>query len=97
MDALLQASKVHQQSGDTFAPIDSNHFNKWYLTLSYRFTGNVKLKCVALLGGENDSHPKSMKLYKNIDNMSFDQTEKKPDQSFELPSNHNDILQLPTK
>ncbi|CAK8685063.1 unnamed protein product [Clavelina lepadiformis] len=61
------------------------------------FTGSVKLKSVALLGGENDSHPKSMKLFKNIPNMDLDQTCKQPDQVFELPQTYTDVLQIPTK
>jgi hypothetical protein len=28
----------------------------------FRFTGNVKLKGVVVIGGEMDSHPSSMKL-----------------------------------
>ena len=57
----------------------------------------MKLKSIAILGGENEYHPKSMKLYKNIVNMTLDQTAKQPDQEFELPRDYVDVLQLPTK
>ncbi|CAK8685062.1 unnamed protein product [Clavelina lepadiformis] len=67
------------------------------LLFNIPFTGSVKLKSVALLGGENDSHPKSMKLFKNIPNMDLDQTCKQPDQVFELPQTYTDVLQIPTK
>nr|CAB3264899.1 PITH domain-containing protein 1 [Phallusia mammillata] len=67
------------------------------LLFNIPFTGNVKLKSVALLGGENNTHPKSMKLFKNIPNMNMDQTSKSPDQTFELPQTYNDVLQLPVK
>ena len=62
-----------------------------------RFTGNVKLKSIALLGGEDETHPKTMKLYKNIANMTLDQTGKEADQVFALPRSYSDVLQLPTK
>ena len=63
----------------------------------FRFTGNVKLKSIAILGGEDDFHPKILKLYKNIVNMTLDQTAKEPDQEYELPRNYQDVVQLPTK
>ena len=65
--------------------------------LNHRFTGNVKLKSIAILGGENEYHPRSMKIYKNIVNMTLDQTAKHPDQEFELPRDYVDVLRLPTK
>ncbi|XP_002123422.2 PITH domain-containing protein 1 [Ciona intestinalis] len=67
------------------------------LLFNIPFTGNVKLKSIALLGGENDSHPRVMKLFKNIPNMSLDQTSKEADQTFELPQSYTDVLQLPAK
>uniref|UniRef100_H2ZCF5 PITH domain-containing protein 1 n=1 Tax=Ciona savignyi TaxID=51511 RepID=H2ZCF5_CIOSA len=67
------------------------------LLFNIPFTGNVKLKSIALLGGENDTHPKCMKLFKNIPNMCLDQTGKEADQAFELPHAYTDVLQLPTK
>lgn len=67
------------------------------LLINIPFTGNVKLKAIAILGGEHDSHPKTMKLYKNIPNMCLDQTAKECDQKFELPMNYNDVIQLPVK
>jgi len=107
MDRLECLNEMEQDSGKTvFKPwderLDTTKFvesdeDDPELLFNIPFTGNVKLKCIALLGGEEGTFPKTMKLYKNIENMSFDQTGKQPDQEFELPISCNEILQLPTK
>ena len=67
------------------------------LLINIPFTGNVKLKSIAILGGEDDFHPKTMKLYKNIPHMTFDVTEKEPQQEWVLPRDYNDVIKLPVK
>ncbi|PIK42031.1 hypothetical protein BSL78_21116 [Apostichopus japonicus] len=49
-----------------------------------RFTGNVKLKGIVVIGGEDDTHPSAMKLYKNRPHMTFDETSLQADQEFEM-------------
>jgi len=68
------------------------------LLINVPFTGIIKLKSVALLGGEDGSHPKMLKLFKNIPNMSLDQTEKASDQTFELPPHtYTDVFRFPVR
>ncbi|MXQ86887.1 hypothetical protein E5288_WYG019394 [Bos mutus] len=47
-------------------------------------TGNVKLKGIIIMGDNDDSHPSEMRLYRNIPQMSFDDRDKEPDQTFSL-------------
>ncbi|BET02691.1 unnamed protein product [Nesidiocoris tenuis] len=54
------------------------------LLINIPFTGNVKLKGIIVVGGENASHPSKMKLYKNRPKMTFDDTTAPADQEFDL-------------
>lgn len=54
------------------------------LIFNIPFTGNVKLKGIILIGANDDSHPKKMRLFKNRERMSFDDVSVPADQEFEL-------------
>ncbi|XP_049799431.1 PITH domain-containing protein GA19395 [Schistocerca nitens] len=61
------------------------------------FTGNVKLKGVIVIGGEQDMHPSRLRIYKNRPNMSFDDVSAEPDQEFELHPDQNGTLEYSIK
>ncbi|XP_077991272.1 PITH domain-containing protein 1-like [Glandiceps talaboti] len=67
------------------------------LLFNIPFTGNVKLKGVIVIGGEDDSHPSQMKLYKNRSKMTFDDTGSEPDQVFEMHPDKTGQLEYATK
>jgi hypothetical protein len=54
------------------------------LLFNIPFTGNIKLKAIRIIGPDDDSHPKIVKLYKNREKMSFDDIGASADQEFEL-------------
>ncbi|XP_074903507.1 PITH domain-containing protein 1 isoform X2 [Buteo buteo] len=62
-----------------------------------RFTGNVKLKGVIVMGEDDGTHPAEMRLFKNIPHMSFDDTAREPDQTFSLNRDLTGELEYPTK
>ncbi|XP_047648432.1 PITH domain-containing protein 1 isoform X1 [Phacochoerus africanus] len=59
--------------------------------------GNVKLKGIIIMGEDDDSHPSEMRLYKNIPQMSFDDTDREPDQTFSLNRDLTGELEYATK
>ncbi|KAB0348686.1 hypothetical protein FD754_013543 [Muntiacus muntjak] len=61
------------------------------------FTGNVKLKGIIIMGEDDDSHPSEMRLYKNIPQTSFDDTDREPDQTFSLNRDLTGELEYATK
>ncbi|XP_013405040.1 PITH domain-containing protein 1 [Lingula anatina] len=67
------------------------------LLFNIPFTGNVKLKGVIVIGGEDDTHPSSMKLYKNRPQMSFDDTGVEADQEFQVTPDSTGVVEYPTK
>ncbi len=67
------------------------------LLFNIPFTGNVKLKGVIVIGGNEESHPSEMRLYKNQPNMTFDDTRSEPDQLFEMQRDTSGILEYNTK
>lgn len=67
------------------------------LLFSIPFTGNVKLKGIIVVGGEGDTHPSALRMYKNRPNMSFDDVSIEPDQEFELNKDVDGTLEYPTK
>uniref|UniRef100_A0AAZ3P003 PITH domain-containing protein n=1 Tax=Oncorhynchus tshawytscha TaxID=74940 RepID=A0AAZ3P003_ONCTS len=62
-----------------------------------RFTGSVKLKGIIIAGEDDESHPAEMRLYKNIPQMSFDDTGREPEQAFRLNRDPLAQLEYPTK
>ncbi|XP_072357283.1 PITH domain-containing protein 1 isoform X2 [Scyliorhinus torazame] len=67
------------------------------LLFNIPFTGNVKLKGIIIMGGDDDTHPSEMRLYKNIPHMSFDDTGREPDQVFPLGRDLTGELEYTTK
>jgi len=67
------------------------------LLFSIPFTGNVKLKGIIIVGGEGDTHPSALRMYKNRPNMSFDDVSVEPDQEFELNKDSDGTLEYPTR
>ncbi|XP_064624963.1 PITH domain-containing protein GA19395-like [Lineus longissimus] len=67
------------------------------LLFNIPFTGNVKLKGLIVIGGEGDSHPSQMKLYKNRPRMTFDDTGVPPEQEFDLQPDNKGQLEYATK
>ncbi|XP_070555501.1 PITH domain-containing protein 1-like [Ptychodera flava] len=90
---------------DVFKPWESRLDKEKYvesdadeeLLFNIPFTGNVKLKGVIVIGGEDDSHPSQMKLYKNRPKMTFDDTGSEPDQIFEMHPDRTGQLEYVTK
>ncbi|XP_072169818.1 PITH domain-containing protein 1-like [Diadema setosum] len=67
------------------------------LLFNIPFTGNVKLKGIIVIGGEDDTHPAEMKLYKNQPHMTFDDVRAEPDQLFEMHRDDRGELEYATK
>ncbi|XP_045142086.1 PITH domain-containing protein 1-like [Echinops telfairi] len=67
------------------------------LLFNIPFTGNVKLKGIIVMGEDDDSHPSEMRLYKNIPQMSFGDTDREPDQTFSLNRDVTGELEYATK
>ncbi|XP_053776024.1 PITH domain-containing protein 1 isoform X2 [Desmodus rotundus] len=67
------------------------------LLFNIPFTGNVKLKGIIIMGEDDDSHPSEMRLYKNIPQMSFGDTDREPDQTFSLNRDLTGELEYATK
>uniref|UniRef100_A0A5F8GGZ9 PITH domain containing 1 n=1 Tax=Monodelphis domestica TaxID=13616 RepID=A0A5F8GGZ9_MONDO len=67
------------------------------LLFNIPFTGNVKLKGIIIMGEDDDSHPSEMRLFKNIPQMSFDDTDREPDQTFSLNRDLTGELEYATK
>jgi len=67
------------------------------LLFNIPFTGNVKLKGMKVIGGEGDSHPDKVKLFKNRPNMTFDEAESHPDQEFSLVPDSDGSIEYKTK
>ena len=84
------------------------------LLINIPFTGDVKLKGLIVIGGEDDTHPDKVKdhddefnidmmathqvrLFKNRENMSFDDAGAKADQEFSLVRDTDGSVQYKTK
>ena len=67
------------------------------LLINIPFTGNVKLKGLIIIGGEEDTHPASVRLYKNRPNMTFDDAAAPADQEFSLVRDTDGTVEYKTK
>ena len=67
------------------------------LVFNIPFTGNVKLKGIIIMGEDDDSHPSEMRLCRNIPQMSFDDRDREPDQTFSLNRDLTGELEYATK
>lgn len=64
------------------------------LLINIPFTGNVKLKSIIVLGGNEDSHPARVHLWKNRPSMNFDDTTLEADQEIELQKDADGTLEV---
>jgi hypothetical protein len=67
------------------------------LIFNIPFTGNVKLRGVVVIGGEMDSHPSKMQLYKNRPCMTFDDVTAPAEREFDLHPDNTGTLEYSTK
>jgi len=67
------------------------------LLFNIPFTGNIKLKGLIIVGGEDGSHPSKIRLYKNRPQMTFDDTGAACEQEFELHRDPDGRLEYNTK
>lgn len=67
------------------------------MLINIPFNGCVKLKSIILIGGEDGSHPKKMRLFNNKPYMSFDNTTSVADQEIDLVHDPNGIVAYPIK
>ncbi|OAD59835.1 hypothetical protein WN48_07955 [Eufriesea mexicana] len=67
------------------------------LLFNIPFTGNIKLKGLIIIGGEDNFHPNKVKLYKNRPCMTFDDVTIEPEQEFELCVDTNGIHEYSPK
>ena len=72
--------REERRDGSKFVENDADE----QLLFNIPFTGNVKLKGIIIMGEDDDSQPSEMRLYKNIPQMSFDDTDRELDQTFSL-------------
>lgn len=88
-----------------FKPWDKRHDKEKFvesdadeeLLFKIPFTGNVKLKGIILIGGEEDTHPKQMRIFKNRPNMTFDDSGGEPDQEFEVYPDPEGVIEYNVK
>ncbi|XP_055376636.1 PITH domain-containing protein CG6153 [Condylostylus longicornis] len=67
------------------------------LLFNIPFTGNVKLKGIIIIGDDDDTHPSKVRLFKNRQKMSFDDTTSSADQEFELSRDTSGQIEYATK
>lgn len=67
------------------------------LLLCYRFTGNVKLKGLILLGGEGGQHPNELRLFKNRHPQGFDEIAGEPEQVLQVGRDDSATHEYPIK
>lgn len=67
------------------------------LLFNFSFTGSVKLKGIIVIGGGGDSDPSSLKVFKNVAPLTFDDVQRAPDQAFELQHDGEGVLEYETR
>ncbi|XP_068121490.1 PITH domain-containing protein 1 [Hyperolius riggenbachi] len=87
--------RAWEERGDRTRFVESDDDEE--LLFNIPFTGNVKLKGIIVIGEDSDAHPSEMRLFKNIPHMSFDDTEREPDQVFNLNIDTTGELEYQTK
>ncbi len=68
-----------------------------FVYLCCRFTGSIKLKGVVLIGGEDEYHPRELRLFKNRPALGFDDIQGEPDQLIQLSRDSTGTLEYPVK
>lgn len=67
------------------------------LLFNIPFTGNVKLKGIRIIGPSDNSHPRTVKLFKNRPKMTFDDIPAKADQEFQLEKDLTGSIEYSTQ
>ena len=67
------------------------------LLFNIPFTGNVKLKGLIVMGGEDGTHPAKVRLFKNRPHMTFDMAAAKADQEFDLVQDDSGTIEYAPK
>lgn len=67
------------------------------LLFNIPFTGNIKLKGFRIIGANDDSHPKKIRLFKNRPGMTFDDAKAQADQEFDVYRDPTGEFEYPTK
>ena len=67
------------------------------LLINIPFTGHVKLKGIIIMGADDESHPKRLRLFKNRPQMTFDDIGCTADQEFELNRDTNGTIEYTIK
>lgn len=67
------------------------------LLFNIPFTGNIKLKGIIIIGGEDDTHPTKLRLFKNRPHMTFDAAGSKADQEFDLVRDEQGVVEYNPK
>uniref|UniRef100_A0A914W3S5 PITH domain-containing protein n=1 Tax=Plectus sambesii TaxID=2011161 RepID=A0A914W3S5_9BILA len=106
LEKVACLNELVEGSGKTvFKPWDQRLIKDQYvqsdadeeLLFNIPFTGQIKLKAVLLVGGEGNSHPAKMRLFKNRPTMSFDDTTIEPEQEFELTRDESGTVEYPLR
>ncbi|XP_046441137.1 PITH domain-containing protein 1-like [Daphnia pulex] len=67
------------------------------LLFNIPFTGNVKLKGLIIMGGDEGTHPSVVRLFKNRPHMTFDEAASPADQELNLVEDFNGTTEYATK
>ena len=69
-----------------------------FLLLFRRFTADIKLKSIMIVGEADGTHPRTMKAWKNVDHLDFDDVEERtPVQSWDLHADPTGALEYNTR
>ncbi|TRY83249.1 hypothetical protein DNTS_032515 [Danionella cerebrum] len=93
IDKLQCLNESRDGDGKRFVESDADE----ELLFNIPFTGSVKLKGLIISGEDDESHPAEIRLFKNIPQMSFDDTSREPEQAFRLNRDPLAQLEYPTK
>ena len=67
------------------------------LLFNFKFDGNVKLKSIIVIGGDDDLEPTKLKIFMNKEGLTFDDVTRTADQEIELVSDPTGDVQYPLK
>ena len=68
------------------------------LLFNIKFSGDVKLKSIIVIGGDDDLEPTTLKMFKNKEGLSFDDVQNRPpEQEIELVTDPGGEVQYPLK
>ncbi|XP_055297198.1 PITH domain-containing protein GA19395 [Sitodiplosis mosellana] len=90
---LVFKSYENRLNFDKFVESDADE----ELLFNIPFTGNIKIKGLTIIGANDNSHPKKVRLFKNRPKMSFDDASSKADEEFDLTHNPTGELEYPIK